>query len=106
VIFCISYDSLKINRKSNDMRTITPAQIRAARAVLKITAQELADAAHVGVATVRRAEDSSAGLLTSAVVSEALRRALEQMGLEFNFAEDGTQTVAWVDVGEREPSPL
>ena len=88
------------------MQAITPAQIRAARAVLKITAQELANAAHVGVATVRRAEDSNAGLLTSAVVSEALRRALEEMGLEFGLAEDGTQTVAWVDVSEREPSPL
>ena len=88
------------------MQAITPAQIRAARAVLKMTAQELADAARVGVATVRRAEDSNAGQVTSTVVSDALRRALEDLGLGFDVAEDGTQTVTWGPVSERQTHPV
>lgn len=65
------------------MQAITAAQIRAARAMVKITAQELADAAGVGVATVRRAEDDVLGQATSKVVSQAIRAALEAAGVDF-----------------------
>lgn len=64
------------------MQAINSAQIRAARAMLKITAQELAEAAGVGVATVRRAETDDGGNPTK-VVNQALRRALEAAGIEF-----------------------
>lgn len=50
--------------------------------MLKITAQELADAAGVGVATVRRAEGDDGGKPTR-VVTQALRTALEAAGVEF-----------------------
>lgn len=50
--------------------------------MLKITAQELADAAGVGVATVRRAEADEGGSPTK-VVNQAIRRALEAAGVEF-----------------------
>lgn len=82
MIFCISNRSEAINRKSNDMQAINSAQIRAARAMLKITAQELADAAGVGVATVRRAESDDGGSPTR-VVNQAIRAALEAAGVEF-----------------------
>ncbi len=71
-----------INKKSNDMKTINSAQIRAARAMLKITAQDLADASGVGVATVRRAESDEGGTPTK-VVNQAIRAALEAAGVEF-----------------------
>lgn len=50
--------------------------------MLKITAQELADAAGVGVATVRRAESDDSGVPTK-VVAQAIRAALEAAGVEF-----------------------
>jgi len=87
MIAYISKGILSINRKSNDMQTINSAQIRAARAMLKITAQELADSAGVGVATVRRAESDEGGASTR-VVSQAIRAALEAAGVEF-IAENG-----------------
>lgn len=68
------------------MQAINSAQIRAARAMLRITAQELADAAGVGVATVRRAE-SDEGAPTK-VINQAIRGALEAAGVEF-IAENG-----------------
>lgn len=55
--------------------------------MLKITAQELADAAGVGVATVRRAESDEGGP-PSRVVVQAIRSALEYAGVEF-IAENG-----------------
>lgn len=74
--------------KSNDVKAITAAQIRAGRALLKISAAELAAQANVGVATVRRAENEVDGTVTSAVVVRALRAALESAGVEF-IAENG-----------------
>lgn len=62
---------------------ITAQQLRAARAILRWTAQEVADAAYVGVATVRRAEMQEGALGITAANEAAIRRALEEAGLEF-----------------------
>lgn len=45
-----------IKMNSYDLNSITSAQIRAARALLGISAAELADKTRLGVATIRRAE--------------------------------------------------
>ena len=74
--------------RSNDPITIIPAQIRAGRALVKLSAEDLAERAKVGIATVRRAE-SDGGANTSAVVLNALRLALEAAGVEFIPADDG-----------------
>jgi transcriptional regulator with XRE-family HTH domain len=60
---------------------LTAAQCRAARGLLDWTQQELADAAHIGVATVRvfEAENSEARYTTQAM----LRQAFESAGVEF-----------------------
>jgi transcriptional regulator with XRE-family HTH domain len=60
---------------------ITASQCRAARGLLDWTQQELADAARVGVATVRvfEGEGAETRLATLAV----LRRAFEVAGVEF-----------------------
>ena len=60
---------------------IDPAQCRAARGLLKWTQQELADAADVGLTTVKDLE--SGERRTIARNQEAIRRALEQAGVEF-----------------------
>lgn len=87
MIFYISNRPETIIRKSNDMQAINSAQIRAARAMLKITAQELADAAGIGVATVRRAESDDGGSPTK-VVNQAIRAALEAAGVIFVDEDD------------------
>ena len=65
------------------MKKITSGQIRAARALLKIPAQELADAASVGVATLRRAENDDSNIEITPANTNAIRTALEEYGIEF-----------------------
>nr|WP_091944073.1 transcriptional regulator [Methylorubrum salsuginis] len=65
------------------MLKITSGQLRAARAFLRWTAQDVADAARLGVATVRRAELQDGPLSVTEANAEAIRRALEAAGLEF-----------------------
>ena len=67
---------------------ITGAQIRAARALLRWSAEALAERSRLGVATIRRAEATD-GLpnLTAANVA-AVQAALESAGVIFVF-EDG-----------------
>lgn len=74
--------------KSNDLNSITGAQLRAARALLNISAQELANLASVGVATIRRAEANNSSSSMSAVVKNAIISALERAGVEL-IAENG-----------------
>ncbi|WP_349602125.1 hypothetical protein [Azospirillum argentinense] len=70
------------------MNDITAAQIRAARALLGISANVLAHNAAVGIATVRRAEsDMGTRSITRANLA-AIRRALEDQGVV--FLDEGT----------------
>ena len=62
---------------------ITGLQSRAARALLRWTAQDLADASRIGVATVRRAELIDGFSSMTDANAAAIRRALEQAGVEF-----------------------
>jgi hypothetical protein len=59
------------------------AQIRAARALLKWSAAELARACALGVNTVRRAELADGPTSLTAANELALRRAFEAAGVEF-----------------------
>lgn len=67
---------------------ITGSQIRAARAILRWTADQVATAASVGVATVRRAEAADFEPVITAANAAAIQRALESAGIEF-IAENG-----------------
>jgi transcriptional regulator with XRE-family HTH domain len=62
---------------------LTPAQIRAARALLGWSAEELAAASLVGLATIRRAESASQQTTMNAPNDLAIRRALEAAGVAF-----------------------
>ena len=60
---------------------LTPAQIRAGRALIRWTSEDLAEASTVGLATIRRAELGQT--VMNAPNDGAIRRALEQAGVEF-----------------------
>ena len=60
---------------------LTPAQCRAARGLLDWTQQELADAARIGVATVRLFEGEAAESRQATLA--VLRQAFELAGVEF-----------------------
>jgi hypothetical protein len=62
---------------------LTSAQIRAARALVRWRAQDLARESSVGVATIRRAELTDAETSLTAANDLAVRRALETAGVEF-----------------------
>jgi transcriptional regulator with XRE-family HTH domain len=78
-----------IGKSSYDHRGITGAQIRAARALIRWTAYDLAGKANLGVATIRRAETQDGLPQMTASNLAAVRRALERAGVEFFFREDG-----------------
>jgi hypothetical protein len=67
-----------VNRKP-----LKSAQIRAARALLRWSAEDLARTSAVGVATIRRAELAVGETSMTAPNDMALRRALEEAGVEF-----------------------
>jgi hypothetical protein len=62
---------------------ISSAQMRAARALLRWSALDLATASKVGVATIRRVEVVDGEIPATLPNEAALRRALETAGIEF-----------------------
>ena len=62
---------------------ISSAQMRAARALLRWSALDLAKASKVGVATIRRVEVVEGEIPVTDANEVALRKALEAAGVEF-----------------------
>jgi transcriptional regulator with XRE-family HTH domain len=62
---------------------ISSAQLRAARALLRWSALDLAKASKVGVATIRRVEIIDGHIPVTSANELAIRRALEAAGVEF-----------------------
>jgi hypothetical protein len=62
---------------------LSSAQIRAARALLRWSAQDLARQSALGVNTVRRAEVAEERIAITAANNLAIRRAFEAAGIEF-----------------------
>jgi transcriptional regulator with XRE-family HTH domain len=62
---------------------ITSEQIRAARQLIRITADQLAKLSGVGVATIRRFELMTGVPSGNARLVESIQRALEESGIEF-----------------------
>ncbi len=76
------------NSKNNEkvnmrLSALTSAQIRAARALMRWTAEDLARESMLSVATIRRAELTESETLMTAANDLAVRRALEAAGVEF-----------------------
>ena len=74
---------------SNGLKPLTSAQIRAARALLRWRAEDLARESSVGIATIRRAELAEVVPSLTAANDLALRRALEAADVEFIDANGG-----------------
>jgi hypothetical protein len=68
--------------KSSD-KALTSAQIRAARALLRWRAEDLARESAVGIATIRRAELREDETSLTAPNNRAIRRAFEEAGITF-----------------------
>ena len=64
-------------------KSLTSAQIRAARALVRWSAEDLAKEAALGLATIRRAENADAKTSMTNANDLAVRRALESAGVEF-----------------------
>ncbi len=68
---------------------ITSSQLRAARALLKITAIDLASISGVGISTIKRFELSEGVPSGNIKTIDALKKALEKAGIEFiGIADD------------------
>src|SRR5262245_31503686 len=65
------------------LKQLVSAQIRAARALLRWSADDLARESAVGVTTIRRAELTEAETSMTVANDLAVRRALENAGVEF-----------------------
>jgi transcriptional regulator with XRE-family HTH domain len=65
------------------LKQLTSAQIRAARALLRWSAEDLARESALGITTIRRAELSDDQTSMTAANDLAVRRALETAGVEF-----------------------
>ena len=70
--------------KSIPKRTpLTSAQLRAGRALIRWSAEDLARVSAVGLTTIRRAELTDSETSMTAANDLAVRRALEAAGVEF-----------------------
>jgi len=79
---------------------ISSSQLRAARALIRWSAQDLANASKVGVATIRRVETLEGELPVTAANQAAIRRALEAAGVEFIDQNGGGPGVRLRNAGE------
>jgi hypothetical protein len=79
----VSLDLDQINMKSFDPKSLTGAQLRAARALVGISAGDLAAITKLGIATIRRAEAKSGRVSITLANAERIVRALEDAGVEF-----------------------
>src|SRR5215204_6170256 len=68
---------------TDDFRPITGSQLRAARALLHWSPDELAQCSHVAVATITDAEGENGPVPVTAADARALRLALERGGIAF-----------------------
>jgi hypothetical protein len=68
---------------SSTKKSLTSAQIRAARALIRWSAEDLAQSSLVGLTTIRRAELTIEETSLTAANNLAIRSALESAGVEF-----------------------
>lgn len=70
-------------KSSQKRKPLTSPQIRAARGLLRWSAEDLAREATLGLATIRRAEGAENETSMTLANDLAVRRALESAGVEF-----------------------
>ena len=82
---------------------LTSAQIRAARSLIRWSAEDLAARSSLSVATIRRAELTDADTSMTAANDLAVRRALETAGVEFIDENGGGPGVRLRKSGKEKP---
>ena len=70
-------------KSTGKLGTLTGGQIRAARGLLRWSAEDLAGESSLGLATIRRAESAEGETSMTAANNLAVRRAFEAAGIEF-----------------------
>lgn len=85
---------------------ISSAQLRAARALIRWSALDLAKASKVGVATIRRVEVVEGGIPVTTANEAALRSALEAAGVEFIDENGGGPGVRLRSPGKERNKPI
>jgi len=85
------------------LRPLTSSQIRAARAITRWRAEDLARESSVGVATIRRAELADEETSMTTANDLAVRRALEAAGVEFIDENGGGAGVRLRKPGKEKP---
>jgi transcriptional regulator with XRE-family HTH domain len=70
-------------KSSDKLKPLTSPQIRAARGLLRWSAEDLAREAALGLATIRRAESAENETSLTVANDLAIRRAFEGAGVEF-----------------------
>ena len=88
-----------------NFRPLTSAQIRAARSLIRWSAEDLARESSIGVATIRRAELAEDETSMTAANDLAVRRALETAGVEFIDQNGGGAGVRMRKGSGAKPSP-
>jgi transcriptional regulator with XRE-family HTH domain len=81
-----------LKMRDADVKTLpalTSAQIRAARALIRWSAADLAERSGVGVTTIRRAELTDSETALTRVNDRVIRRTLEEAGVEFIDESEG-----------------
>lgn len=68
---------------------LTGTQVRAARALLRWSAEELAKRSQLGIATIKRAEAQDDLVPSTSANVQAMRNALKRAGIEFIFEDSG-----------------
>jgi hypothetical protein len=74
---------------ADDFRAITGSQLRAARALLRWSPDDLAQRSQVAAVTITDAEGEDGSVLVAAADARAMRLALEKAGVEFIHENGG-----------------
>jgi hypothetical protein len=90
-----------MNLKKSITAALTSAQIRAARGLVRWSADDLAREARIGLATIRRAEQADDQTSMTAANDLAVRQALESAGVEFIDENGGGPGVRLRKPGEK-----
>ncbi len=84
---------------------LTSAQIRAGRALIRWSAEDLAQHSSVSLRTIRRAELSEVHTTVTAANDLAIRRALELAGVEFTNGDQPGVRLSKIGPGVRASEP-
>jgi hypothetical protein len=76
-------NSIMHDKVNKALKPLTSAQMRAARALIRWTAEDLARETALSVTTIRRAELTQVETSMTAANDLAVRRAIEAAGVEF-----------------------